>query len=97
VLINGFNSWWTGFGSGGTTLITAGMIINGAIFFEISQLYSGNSQKVFENSHMNLDGRWNFFQVFSVADFFSSLFCSADKVIRKDLFGKTLKFLFYNG
>jgi len=47
VLINGFNSWRTGFGNGRTTFITAGMIINGAILFDIRQLYYGNIQKVF--------------------------------------------------
>lgn len=75
MLINGFNSWWTGFGKGWTTFITAGMIINVAIFFEISQIYSGNSQKVFENSHMNLDWRWSFFGflVFLIVFFFQPL------------------------
>ena len=70
MLINGFNSWWTGFGSGGTTFITAGMIINGAIFFEISQIYSGNSQKVSSKLPYEFRCETEFFQVFSVADFF---------------------------
>ena len=81
MLINGFNSWCTGFGSGGTTFITAGMIINGAIFFEISQIYSGNSQKVSSKLPYEFRCETEFFQVFSVTDrFFLS---TADRSSRR--------------
>jgi len=70
VLINGFNSWWTGFGSGGTTLITAGMIINGAFFLIFANYITEITKRFLQNRHMNLDGRGSFFQVFSVSDFF---------------------------
>ena len=82
MLINGFNSWRTGFGNGRTTFITAGMIINVAIFLRLARYIPEIAKRFLQNCHMNLDVRLSFFRflVSRIVFFFQPLTGLSDAV-----------------